>query len=99
MIQEIVKNYIHGYWVMNSDAGNDNFSSLSIVAPVPSAPGRGRNCMSVKSLFDTNILVCASNSQTPQKQTIARQYLKHLFSPRKLYMLSLQVINEFCEVL
>ena len=54
--------------------------------------------MSAKYLLDTNILVYAFDTQTPQKQAIARQYLKHVFSPQKQYILSLQVVNEFCNV-
>ena len=53
--------------------------------------------MSGRSLLDTNILVYAFDTQDPRKQTIARQHLTKIFASNHT-ILSLQVINEFCNV-
>ena len=54
--------------------------------------------MNDKYLLDTNILVYAFDKQEPQKRAIAKEYLNHLFVPGERYMLSFQVVNEFCNV-
>ncbi len=53
--------------------------------------------MNGRSLLDTNILVYAFDTQEPKKRTIAKHHLTQLFTTGDT-ILSLQVINEFCNV-
>lgn len=53
--------------------------------------------MNGRSLPDTNILVYAFDTREPKKRTIAKQQLTQLFTIEDT-ILSLQVINEFCNV-
>lgn len=53
--------------------------------------------MTDKYFLDTNILVYAFDKKDVRKQNIAKRYLDCL-SKDKNYVLSLQVLNEFCNV-
>ncbi len=53
--------------------------------------------MSDKYFLDTNVLVYAFDKEDAGKQAIARQYLNYIFTAQN-YHISLQVINEFCNV-
>ena len=50
-----------------------------------------------KYFFDTNIVVYAFDKHETHKQHIAKQYLNRLFTDENC-VLSLQVINEFCNI-
>ena len=56
--------------------------------------GPGKNYMTGKVFFDTNVLVYAFDSADPRKQTIARNLIRNYGSSGNLY-LSTQVLQEF----
>ena len=56
--------------------------------------GPGKNYMTGKVFFDTNVLVYAFDSAHPRKQTIARNLIRNYGSSGNLY-LSTQVLQEF----
>lgn len=53
--------------------------------------------MTVNYFLDTNVLVYAFDNRDRAKQAIAKQYLDNLFNTEN-YFLSLQVVNEFCNI-
>ncbi|GAK61619.1 PilT domain-containing protein [Candidatus Vecturithrix granuli] len=53
--------------------------------------------MRVKYFLDTNVLVYAFDQNEPEKRDAAKQYLQRLFTDEE-YVLSVQVLNEFCNV-
>jgi predicted nucleic acid-binding protein len=53
--------------------------------------------MSDKYFLDTNVLVYAFDKNESEKRNIAKQHLQRLFTDEQ-YVLSVQVLNEFCNV-